>query len=532
MRRLSPLPSLAALARRAAAPAEPAFFAGDAIDGPSADIRALGDLDLARDGTGALAYVKRVDGVDRVFVSRFERGAFQPPERVDAALPGPSSQPVVGASDSGRLGDRLRQRGHGLRRRAAAAGAGLRGRRSPLGAGLRPVRRPVDQRHGVRVVHLRPATCASRAWTAATNAWTGLPQPADVDPAPRGGRRRRAARRVAISADGIGVVTWGEGGHVFARKMFDSGLSNAPQDLTPPDFGGRVATVSDLPDVDAEDDSSYAWVVFRQTFADGGSRTLARRQRGTAFDPPVAVDTGDEPSTGPRIDLNGRGAGARDVGGREHRPAARRRSSTSATLFRPGGRILAPSVAGGRRRAGDLGEQPTVVGGRARRRRRPPPCGLRAPVRRRRRPAQDEHAVAPGARAGRPGRAASTPRRTAPAASSSRGSRAAPGERRIVAGYFDRPPSRFLGYTGQGCCRGVTPTLTLAGVVQHLGPDALRRARRRHARRPRRSDTQLELAAPLAARHAPLAGPRDRHPRAGDALEDARCCASTAARRC
>ena len=82
--------------------------------------------------------------------------------------------------------------------------------------------------------------------------------------------------RVAISADGVGVVTWGD---VYARKMFGGGLSNAPQDLTPADFGGRVAGVSELPEIDAEDDSSYAWVVFRQTFADGGTRILARRQR-------------------------------------------------------------------------------------------------------------------------------------------------------------------------------------------------------------------------------------------------------------
>ena len=75
------------------------------------------------------------------------------------------------------------------------------------------------------------------------------------------------------------------------------------------------ATTSDRPDIDIEDDSSYAWVVFRQTFADGGSRVLARRQRGTQFDPPVAVDTGDESVRDPRIDLNGRGRGLAAMAG-------------------------------------------------------------------------------------------------------------------------------------------------------------------------------------------------------------------------
>ena len=55
MRRLSTLALAAALACVLAAPADAAFFPGDPLDGPSADIRALGDLDLARDGTGALA---------------------------------------------------------------------------------------------------------------------------------------------------------------------------------------------------------------------------------------------------------------------------------------------------------------------------------------------------------------------------------------------------------------------------------------------------------------------------------------------
>ena len=62
------LAALAALVLSAVAgAATPArFFAGTPIDGPSADIQALGDLDVARDGTGALAYVKRVAGIDHV----------------------------------------------------------------------------------------------------------------------------------------------------------------------------------------------------------------------------------------------------------------------------------------------------------------------------------------------------------------------------------------------------------------------------------------------------------------------------------
>ena len=47
---------------------------------------------------------------------------------------------------------------------------------------------------------------------------------------------------------------------------------------------------ADMPDVSFEDDSSYAWVVFRQQAIDGAgetkTRALARRLRGSAFDDP------------------------------------------------------------------------------------------------------------------------------------------------------------------------------------------------------------------------------------------------------
>ena len=105
VRRLALLAALAPLVLPAVAgAATPArFFAGTPVDGPSADIQALGDLDVARDGTGALTYVKRVAGVDHVFVSRLDGGTFQPPEQVDAGLAGAGAQPVVAASDGGRL---------------------------------------------------------------------------------------------------------------------------------------------------------------------------------------------------------------------------------------------------------------------------------------------------------------------------------------------------------------------------------------------------------------------------------------------
>ena len=460
------LPTLALavlLACLLTAPAGAAFFPGDPLAGPSPEIRALGDLDLARDGTGALAWVQSIDGVDHILVSRFERGGFLPFERIDPALPGPSSQPVVGASDNGRLAILFVNAGtvYGVVRPAAgqpfsapvafAPGSDPSVDLSINGTAFASFTSAAD----VRIVRLDRKT----------NAWTGLPQPADVDPA-RAAGVGTGRSRVAISADGIGVVTWGEAGHVFARKMFQTGISNAPQDLTPPDLGGRVATTSDLPSVDAEDDSSYAWVVFRQSFADGGSRTLARRQRGTAFDPPVAVDTGDEPIRDPRIDLSGRGQGlATSTGASSGQPFTALIDKRDA--FQPGFRILAPSavpsVAAPAISENNLSVVAAILAGAG-----APPAVAVQPY--------DDGKPGPAAVLSRPDLGPVDPDAGFDAASDRSGGavvvwvQGPPAERRIVAGVFDRPPSRFLGYTGQRCCRGVTPTLTWQEAFNIWGP--------------------------------------------------------------
>ncbi|MGH2944236.1 MAG: hypothetical protein ACRDLN_15835, partial [Solirubrobacteraceae bacterium] len=45
-----------------------------------------------------------------------------------------------------------------------------------------------------------------------------------------------------------------------------------------------------------------------------------------------------------------------------------------------------------------------------------------------------------------------------------------PGDRRIVAGYLDRPPGSFAGYTSQRCCRGPQPQLTWQAAFNLWGP--------------------------------------------------------------
>ncbi len=454
--------SLALLALGAAPAAQAAFYPGDAIDGPSADIRALGDVDLARDGTGALVYVKRVDGVEHVFAARFVDGAFQAPEPLDVALPGTGSEPVVGASDGGRLVVVFVNSGtvYGVVRPAGGTWSAP----TPLGGGRHPA---VDlsingtafasftSQGDVRVARLDRRN----------NGWTLLPQSADVDPAKAAGVGGGRSR-VAISADGVGVVTWGEGGRVYARKMFGAGLSNAPQDLTPADFGGRVATASDLPEIDAEDDSSYAWVVFRQTFADGGTRILARRQRGTSFDAPVAVDDGGgEPTTGPRIDLNGRGVAIATTSGLQSGQPMwdvtdRDRFVTGARLFAP--TVAAPAVvpAIGDNNDGLIGAVLGSAGEAAHVRVRTIEDGRLGPERMLSRP--ELGPVVPEL-----GFDVAADRASGAVVAWIQGGTE---DRRLVAGYLDRPPGYFAGYTSQRCCQGPLPRLSWQASLNIWGP--------------------------------------------------------------
>jgi hypothetical protein len=299
-RRLALLAALAALACPAAASAAVPgnFFAGEPVDGPSADIQSLGDLDVARDGSGALTYVKRVAGIDHIFVSRLVDGAFQAPEQVDAGLAGAGAQPVVAASDGGRLVV------------AFVSGGGVFTVVRPAGAPGYAAPQQVAVSGSDPDVEMSINGVAYATWTTAgdvvaarlernATVFNGVPGALDINPAATAGTGTGRAK-VAVAADGVATVVWGESGHVYARRIFELRLSAAPQDL---------GDGADIPEIGTEDDSSFAWVIFRE-----GGQAIARRLVGSQFDPPVAVENAEVPDS---IDLalNGRGVGYGAVGG-------------------------------------------------------------------------------------------------------------------------------------------------------------------------------------------------------------------------
>jgi hypothetical protein len=289
-----------------AAPAHAGWFRAEAIDGP-AEIDALGDLDVARDGTGGVVYVKRDNGVAQVFLSRLRGGAWTPPERVSSGAF--VTEAAISATDGGRLAIAWIAGGE-------VAGTVVEGTGAPAppvvigGPGASGVAIDMGVNEAAYAVWSQGGDV--RAARLAGTIWTAVGAPLDIDPArPAGGGSSRP--RVGVSAEGNAVVTWGEEGadgrnHVHARRLTGLTLSAFPQDLTLNDFGGEPAGTADSPDIDIEDDGSFAWVAFRQDIG-GRSRSVARRLRGTHYEAPEAID-GGATSTAPRVDFNGRGQGA------------------------------------------------------------------------------------------------------------------------------------------------------------------------------------------------------------------------------
>ena len=296
MRLTIPLSLLIALL--VATSARAAWFPAEPIDGPSADVVKLGGVDLARDGTGALVYIKRDGGVAHVFLSRLFDGTWHTPQRVDNGLAVPATDATVAVADGGTIlvawvagGDVY-----------GAFGANLQGIGGPTrigGPGMRYVDSDmaVDDA-GYVAFGGNGDVGAARVQN---GAWAGVPAPLDISPAADAGTDA-GPPRVAVGADGNALVTWAEGPagatHVVSRRLLGTNLSQYPQDLG----------AGTHPELDIEDDSSLAWVTFQQ---DQGGRpgTVARQLRGTLYDPPVPIDGGAGALT-PHIDMSGTGEGA------------------------------------------------------------------------------------------------------------------------------------------------------------------------------------------------------------------------------
>lgn len=267
------------------------FFAAEPVDEALSDVQRVEDVDVARDGHGAIVYLRRDAGEPHVFVSRLVDGALQPPERVDVGIPGPATQASVAVSDGGRMVIAF-VTGGAVHSVVRPAGGGPLPAQTLAFTGSDPSVSMSVGGHAYIVFRSAGDLRAVRMERRET-AFTALPDALDIEGPRDAGANGRP--RVSTSADGTAIAVWGEGGAVYARRLFGLNVSKAPQLLAVP---------ADSPDVGIEDDSSYAWAVYRTP---GG--TFARRQRGSAFDDPVRIDAEGDPGLVPRVAVSGRGDG-------------------------------------------------------------------------------------------------------------------------------------------------------------------------------------------------------------------------------
>jgi hypothetical protein len=321
--------SLAAACLATAAPVALAgFFPGDLIDaGPGVD--SVQGADLATDGSGAIAYLRSVGGGDHLFVARVVGGGVVALEQVDAGVPDAVTKADVVATDKGRLTVAW-----------VAGGRLLVSVRAP-GAAAWPAPTPlVDDRAAGRsvtnvsldasiygvpyIVYTEEGGGQSADVRVARfdqGRWIVEPTPLDAFAGANAGEGSVKRPDVSANAEGSALAVWGEDGadgrtHVYARRVTRKGVAATIREVSVPALDGRFGGNADSAQVAMEYDSSYAWVVWREAFADTGGtryRVLARRLAGSDFGPPVAIDglgfPAPESATAPQIDIDGRGRG-------------------------------------------------------------------------------------------------------------------------------------------------------------------------------------------------------------------------------
>jgi hypothetical protein len=303
----------AGLATAAPAGAQPTPTAPQVISG--AGTVSLGGMAIARDGTGGLVFLARAGGVEHVYVSRLIGGSFTGPQQVDAALTGGSTQPVIAAGNGGLLIVAFVNGGTLYAVQAPASGQ-VFGTPQPIYAGAE---NPTLSMSTFGKAYLAFAAAESggsdvRAAYYASGRWAPVPTPlnaASGDDAGTGAGRPD----VVAAGDGVGIVSWGERGHVYARRIWGTSPSVAVEQLDPATFAGATETTADSASVSVGGDSSYVDIAYREGLSGGGvtrTRVLLSRLQAEAVLPAVAVDGLDSSpdSAGqPAVSMNEYGRG-------------------------------------------------------------------------------------------------------------------------------------------------------------------------------------------------------------------------------
>jgi hypothetical protein len=287
-----------------------------AVDGPSADIVGLSGMAIARDGTGGLVYERNVGGLARVFVSRLVGGVFQPPEQLDATLGGASSQPVIAAGNGGvQLVAFINSGSLYVVDRPGSAGP----YRAPMliasGAS-----NPSMQASDFGKAYLAFAAAGHggsdvRAAYYHNGGWALESAPLNATPGDDAGAGG-GHPAVATAGDGIGTVVWGEGGHIYSRRVWGTSPSIVFERADVSSLSGWSELSVAQPQAGSGGNSSYVNVAFNEVLTDGAarqSRVLVNRLQGSQYNGVKAADgistPGSEGANQPRIAIDEYGQG-------------------------------------------------------------------------------------------------------------------------------------------------------------------------------------------------------------------------------
>jgi hypothetical protein len=279
-------------------------------------IDSLNGLAIAPDGSGGMVFLETISGVPHVFVSRLQQGAWHPPEQVDVGLSAASSQPQIVADDNGELVVAFVNSGAVYVSRA-------RNGAQPLSA---PQLIATGATHPS--VSLNSYGVGYLAYTAQDGAgydvdvdyfdgkawYPANPHAVNVTAADNAGTGNDAPDVVA-AGDGVGIVAWGEDGHVYTRRVWGTATSVQTQQIDPSSVAGWSEVTADRPRISVGGNSSYPVVVFREEVASAGrtqSRVLAEGLVAETAGIETPVDdlaAGPMNATQPRVAMNYAGYG-------------------------------------------------------------------------------------------------------------------------------------------------------------------------------------------------------------------------------
>ncbi len=305
--------------------AAPVFAGGSyspalTVDGPTTGVTVLGDLDVSLDASSVIGYVRSDAGADHAFISVIVAGAPQTPVRVDQGHPPIIGKPEVGVSNGGRV-TVLFANSDGLWARVRTAAGAPFSAAQKLGG-------PGSARPSAEMAPLTGVGYA--AWSQGGQLRAAyLPRlvtqfsvyagSANGDPASSAGDTAALSAKVSTSADGTGIVAFGESNgattRVIARRLVRTRLSSVVLGAGAQSLDGHGGGAADRPEIAIEGDSSFAWIVYAQQFADGVRRGVVQRVRGSTLEAPQALAGGAAigADTGPKLAANFYGGGLATV---------------------------------------------------------------------------------------------------------------------------------------------------------------------------------------------------------------------------